>query len=213
MDDLLNQLKEAILTIDQDAAIDATEALLANGTEPQIILESGLTEAMTELGRRWTCGAAFLPEVVAAASIFGECSEIIEPALLERSGARAAHRIVLATVKGDLHDLGKNIVAAMMKTVGLEVHDLGKNVGAEEVVEAVRELEPDLVGLSSLLTTTMPQQKAIIEELTSAGLRDGVKVIIGGAPVTQDWATEIGADGYAPNAAEAVEVAKSLVSA
>jgi len=213
MDELLNQLREAILTIDQDAAVGATEALLANGTEPQIILESGLTEAMTELGRRWTCGAAFLPEVVAAANIFGQCSEIIEPALLERSDAKAPHRIVIATVKGDLHDLGKNIVAAMMKTVGLEVHDLGKNVSAQEVVESVRELQPKLVGLSALLTTTMTEQQVVIEELTSAGLRDGVKVMVGGAPVTSEWATRIGADGFAPNAAEAVDVALSLISA
>lgn len=211
MDELLTQLREAILTIDRDAAIDTTQSLLDAGADPQAILELGLTEAMTELGRRWTCGAAFLPEVVAAADIFGKCSEIVEPALLEGSEAKAVHRVVLATVKGDLHDLGKNIVAAMMKTVGLEVHDLGKNVPAEAVVEAVRELEPDLVGLSSLLTTTMPEQKAIIEELAGAGLRDGVKVMVGGAPVTADWATEIGADGYAPNAAEAVEVAKSLI--
>jgi len=213
MDELLTQLREAILAIDKDTAIEATRSLLEADVDPQVVLESGLTAAMTELGRRWTCGAAFLPEVVAAADIFGSCSEIVEPVLLERGGARTAHRVVLATVKGDLHDLGKNIVGAMMKTVGLEIHDLGKNVSAQEVVEAVRELQPELVGLSALLTTTMPQQQIIIEELTSAGLRDGVKVIIGGAPVTDEWAASIGADGYAPNAAEAVDVALALVSA
>lgn len=210
MDDLLIQLREAILTLDKAAAIETTETLLASGAEPQVILESGLTEAMTELGRRWTCGAAFLPEVVAAAAIFGECSEIIEPALLERGDARAAHRIVLATVKGDLHDLGKNIVAAMMKTVGLEVHDLGKNVPTEKIIEAVKELQPKIIGLSALLTTTMPEQENVIKALEEAGLRSEVKVMVGGAPVTQEWADRIGADGYAPNAPEAVRVALEL---
>lgn len=213
MDELLSQLREAILAIEKDKAIEITRSLLDTGADPQVVLESGLTEAMTELGRRWTCGAAFLPEVVAAADIFGKCSEIVEPVLLERSEGVTKRTIVLATVKGDLHDLGKNIVAAMMKTAGIEVHDLGKNVAADAVVDAVREIEPDLVGLSALLTTTMPEQRSIIEDLTAAGLRDGVKVMVGGAPVTNDWATEIGADGYASNAADAVDVARSLITA
>ena len=114
-------------------------------------------------------------------------------------------------MKGDLHDLGKNIVGAMMKTVGLEVHDLGRDVPVERIVEAARELKPSLVGLSALLTTTMPQQRRAIEELTAAGLRSELKVMVGGAPVTQSWADEIGADGYAPNAPEAVKTALSLL--
>jgi len=213
MDELLLRLREAILGLDRETALEATEALLAEGVDPQLILQSGMSEAMLELGRRWNCGAAFLPEVVAAVEIFGKCSEAVEPALGERGDLRPSHSMVLATVKGDLHDLGKNIVGALMKTVGIKVHDLGKNVSAEAIVASVRELEPELLGLSALLTTTMNQQRTVIEELVSAGLRDGLKVLVGGAPITREWAEEIGADGYAPNAAEAVNVALSLVDA
>jgi len=213
MDELLAKLREAILAVEEEVALEATRGLLAAGAEPRVILESGMTAAMLELGRRWNCGDAYLPEVVAAADIFGKCSELVEPELLARSEERTAHRLVLATVKGDLHDLGKNIVGAMMKTVGLEVHDLGKNVPAEKIVAAVRELKPKIVGLSALLTTTMSEQQTVIEELDAAGLRGQVKVIVGGAPVTEEWAQRIGADGYAPNAAEAVDVALALVEA
>lgn len=211
MDDRLQVLREAILAMEEEAALAATQELLDSGANPQVILQSGLTEAMTELGRRWNCGEAFLPEIVAAADIFGKCSARVEPALTAQGTDNVQHHMVLATVKGDLHDLGKNIVAAMVKTVGVKVHDLGKNVPAERVVEAVREIKPKLVGLSSLLTTTMPEQKRTIDSLQAAGLRSDVKILVGGAPVTQAWADEIGADAYAPNAAEAVNVALSLL--
>jgi len=211
MSDLLEKLREAILTIDEDAALATTQDLLAAGTNPQVILDQGLTEAMLELGRRWNCGEAFLPEVVAAAAIFEACGKVVEPALLASGERKVSHRLLMATVKGDLHDLGKNIVGAMMKTVGLEVHDLGKNVSAEQIVAAVRELQPRLVGLSALLTTTMPEQRTAIQELEAAGLRSGVKIMVGGAPVTAEWAEQIGADGYAPNAPEAVNLALSLL--
>ncbi len=211
MDERLAQLREAILGLEEEQAVRAVTELMAAGTDPQVVLESGMTAAMLELGRRWTCGEAFLPEIVAAADIFGKCSAVVEPVLLARSVGKTADRVVLATVQGDLHDLGKNIVGAMMKTVGLEVHDLGNNVSAARIVEATRELRPRIVGLSSLLTTTMPHQKTTIDELQAAGLRSRVKVMVGGAPVTQEWADEIGADGYAPNAAEAAQVALRLV--
>jgi methanogenic corrinoid protein MtbC1 len=210
MADRFTTLREAILGMDEEAALEATRELLASGADPRLILQEGMTEAMLELGRHWTCGEAFLPEIVAAADIFGECGAIVEPALAAESAAAPDRRMVLATVKGDLHDLGKNIVAALVKTAGIKVHDLGKNVPAEQVVAAVREIRPQLVGLSSLLTTTMPEQKRTIDELEAAGLRSEVKVMVGGAPVTQQWADEIGADGYAPNAAEAVQLALSL---
>jgi len=211
MDVRLTYLREGFLSIDEDIALTTTRELLAGGTDPQVILEAGLTEAMLELGRRWNRGEAYLPEVVAAAGIFEACSKLVEPALLAKGDSRVSHRMLLATVKGDLHDLGKNIVAAMMKTVGIEVHDLGKSVGAEQIVAAVRELQPSLVGLSALLTTTMPEQRATIQQLEAAGLRSSVKVMVGGAPVTAEWAEEIGADGYAPNAPESVSLALSLL--
>jgi 5-methyltetrahydrofolate--homocysteine methyltransferase len=212
MDELLASLRQAILTQDEQGALEATRNLLDSGASPRAILESGLAEAMLELGRRWRCGEAFLPEVVVAADIFARCSELVEPALLESQEARApSFRLVLATVQGDLHDLGKNIVGAMAKTVGFDVHDLGKNVPVDQIVAAARELSPCIVGLSALLTTTMPQQKKAVAALQDAGLRAEVKVIVGGAPVTQEWADEIGADGYAPDAASAAELALFLI--
>jgi 5-methyltetrahydrofolate--homocysteine methyltransferase len=213
MSELLKSLQEAILTIDDETALRVTQELLDAGMEPEEILESGMTEALLELGRRWNCGEAFLPEVVAAAGIFERCSELVEPALLAKADRKVSDKAIIATVKGDLHDLGKNIVGAMMKTVGLEVHDLGKNVPAEKIIEAVKELEPKIIGLSALLTTTMPEQENVIKALEEAGLRSSVKVMVGGAPVTQEWADRIGADGYAPNAPEAVRVALSLAEA
>jgi 5-methyltetrahydrofolate--homocysteine methyltransferase len=212
MDELLASLRQAILSQDEKSALEVTRNLLESGESPRAILESGLAAAMLELGRRWKCGEAFLPEVVVAADIFARCSELVEPALLESQEARApSFRLVLATVQGDLHDLGKNIVGAMAKTVGFDVHDLGKNVPVDQIVAAARELSPCIVGLSALLTTTMPQQKNAVAALEDAGLRSEVKVIVGGAPVTQEWADEIGADGYAPDAASAAELALFLI--
>lgn len=212
MDELLTALRQAILTQNEEGALEATRSLLDAGVEPRAILESGLTEVMLEVGRRWRCGEAFLPEVIVAAKIFSRCNAIVEPALVARGeAARLGRPLVLATVKGDLHDLGKNLVGAMAKTVGFAVRDLGKDVAVAEIVAAAREASPCIVGLSALLTTTMPQQKAVVEALAAAGLRPGVRVIVGGAPVTQEWADEIGADGYAPDAASAAELAASLL--
>ncbi len=213
MSERLDVLKESILSLDEATALRITGELLETGLEPQEILEGGMTAALLELGERWKRGEAFLPEVIAAAAIFEKCNEEVEPALLARSDRKISDKFVVATVKGDLHDLGKNIVAAMLKTVGMEIHDLGKNVPTEAIVEAVRELKPRFVGLSALLTTTMPEQQTVIEALEEAGLRSSVKVLVGGAPVTQEWAERIGADGYAPNAPEAVRVALDLVAA
>ena len=213
MSEPLEVLRDAILGLDEATALETTEQLLAAEVEPQQILEKGMTAALLELGERWKRGDAFLPEVIAAAAIFEKCNEKVEPALLAGGAHKVSDKFVVATVKGDLHDLGKNIVAAMLKTVGMEIHDLGKNVPTEEIVQAVRRLEPRFVGLSALLTTTMPEQQAVIEALEEAGLRSQVKVLVGGAPVTQEWADRIGADGYAPNAPEAVRIALDLVAA
>ena len=210
MSESLADLRQAILDLEEGAALTTTEALLARGVAPQEILEEGLTGALMELGDRWQRGEAFLPEVIAAAAIFEKCNELVEPRLLAGAEHRSGDRFVLATVKGDLHDLGKNIVGAMLKTVGMEVHDLGKNVPSERIVEAVRELSPSFVGLSALLTTTMPEQERTIQALAEAGLRSRVKVMVGGAPVTQEWADRIGADGYAANGPDAIRVALEL---
>ncbi|HHY95946.1 MAG TPA: hypothetical protein GX513_13205 [Firmicutes bacterium] len=211
MNEALGHLQETLWGADEAGAVEETRRLLAEGVDPRVILESGLAAAMAELGRRWNRGEVFLPEVVAAAEVFRRCSELVEPVLLARGEKQASHRVVIGTVRGDLHDLGKNIVGAMMKTAGFEVHDLGKDVPAGKFVAAVRDLGASLLGLSALLTTTMMEQKAVIEALEKEGLRSSVKVMVGGAPVTGQWAAAIGADGYAPNAPEAVELALQLV--
>jgi methanogenic corrinoid protein MtbC1 len=206
----LENLRNAILTIKEEEALEATRQLLDAGTNPQSIIDAE-TDALLELGRRWNAGELYLPEIVAASGIFAKCNALVEPVLLESGSKQSGPLIVLATVKGDLHDLGKNIVGALMKTGAFEVEDLGKNVQADRIVESVRELKPCLVGLSALLTTTMPEQQNVIQNLEEAGLRSKVKVMVGGAPVTQEWANEIGADGYASSAPEAVQVALNLV--
>jgi len=213
MNERLDVLRDAILGLDEATALKTAADMLEAGVEPQEILEGGMTAALLELGERWKRGDAFLPEVIAAAAIFEKCNEKVEPALLAKGDRKVSDKFVVATVKGDLHDLGKNIVAAMLKTVGMEIHDLGKNVPTEKIVDAVKELRPRFVGLSALLTTTMPEQQVVIEALEEAGLRSDVKVLVGGAPVTQEWADRIGADGYAPNAPEAIRVALDLVAA
>jgi len=207
----LDRLKEALAEADEDACLEMTRRLVETGVDPLEILESGLAAGMDELGRRWNRGEAFLPEVVAAAELFARCSELVEPALQARGQSRAGDLVVMGTVEGDLHDLGKNIVAAMLRTAGFEVHDLGRDVPATEFVRAAGELRPAVLGLSALLTTTMEGQREVIRALEESGLRSGVRVMVGGAPVTAEWAEEIGADGYAPNAPQAVDEALRLV--
>ncbi len=211
MEQDLEELREALITAARDVAVAAARRLVDGGVDPRVILESGMAQAMFTLGEMWKRGEVFLPEVVASAEVFKQCNAIVEPALLaSKQDAEAQQIVVLATVKGDLHDLGKNMVGAMLRTSGFEVHDLGKDVPADTIVAFVRERQPAIVGLSALLTTTVPYQETVIKALTREGLRDRVKVMVGGAPVTPEWAQKIGADGYANNAPEAVDVAKKL---
>jgi corrinoid protein of di/trimethylamine methyltransferase len=214
MQEILETLKQALIVADRDAAIGAAAALVEGGADPRWILDEGMAVAMFDLGEMWKRGEVFLPEVVASAEVFKECNAIVEPALLATRGAdEVGQLVVLATVKGDLHDLGKNMVAAMLRTSGFEVLDLGKDVNADRIVATIREHGPAIVGMSALLTTTVPYQQTVIERLKTEGLRDRVKVMVGGAPVTPEWADKIGADGYANNAPEAVDIAKKLIGA
>jgi 5-methyltetrahydrofolate--homocysteine methyltransferase len=208
----LEKLKHALIVADMDEGVGAAQRLIDAGEDPRWILEEGMAVAMFDLGEMWKRGEVFLPEVVASAEVFKACNAIVEPALLaqRRPGDEAAALVVLLTVKGDLHDLGKNMVGAMLRTSGFEVMDLGKDVNADRVIEAIREHRPAIVGMSALLTTTVPYQQTVIERLVTEGLRDSVKVMVGGAPVTPEWADRIGADGYANNAPEAVDIAKKL---
>jgi 5-methyltetrahydrofolate--homocysteine methyltransferase len=215
MQEDLDVLKRALIAAEMDEGVGAARRLVDADADPTWILEQGMAVAMFELGEMWKRGEVFLPEVVASAEVFKRCNEIVEPALLARRDpdAQANALVVLATVKGDLHDLGKNMVGAMLRTSGFDVHDMGKDVSADRIVEAIEELEPAIVGLSALLTTTVPYQETVIRKLEAAGLRDKVIVMVGGAPVTPEWAEKIGADGYANNAPEAVEVARKLAGA
>jgi len=211
----LETLKAALIAADRDLALAATNRLIDAGTDPTIVLEQGMAVAMFDLGEMWKRGEVFLPEVVASAEVFKQCNAIVEPVLLAQKDpdAEANVLVVLATVKGDLHDLGKNMVGAMLRTSGFDVLDLGKDVNATTIIEAIREHTPQVIGLSALLTTTVPYQETVIKKLVAEGLRDQVKVMVGGAPVTPEWADKIGADGYANNAPEAVEIARKLTGA
>ena len=213
MSDDLEILKQALIGADRDTALAAARRLVDAGVDPKVILEDGMAVAMFDLGEMWKRGEVFLPEVVASASVFKQCNEIVEPVLLaqRQPGDEQATLVVLCTVKGDLHDLGKNMVAAMLRTSGFEVLDLGKDTPADKIIATINEKQPQIVGMSALLTTTVPYQETVIKKLVAEGIRDKVKVMVGGAPVTPEWAEKIGADGYANNAPEAVEVARKLV--
>jgi 5-methyltetrahydrofolate--homocysteine methyltransferase len=213
MNEDLEVLKRALIGADRDLALAATTRLLEAGVDPTVILEEGMAVAMFDLGEMWKRGEVFLPEVVASAAIFKMCNELVEPALLAKKdpNAEANALVLLCTVKGDLHDLGKNMVGAMLRTSGFDVHDMGKDVNADRIMATIDELQPQILGMSALLTTTVPYQQTVINKLVAAGMRDRVKIMVVGAPVTPEWAEKIGADGYANNAPEAVEIARKLV--
>ncbi len=215
MNEDLETLKRALIAADRDLALAATNRLIDGGIDPTVVLEDGMAVAMFDLGEMWKRGEVFLPEVVASAEVFKQCNAIVEPVLLANRDpdAEANALVVLATVKGDLHDLGKNMVGAMLRTSGFDVMDLGRDVNADTIITVIREHAPTIVGLSALLTTTVPYQETVIKKVVAEGLRDQVKIMVGGAPVTPEWADKIGADGYANNAPEAVEIARKLSGA
>ncbi len=182
------------------------------GTDVGRIMNEGLIAAMDEVGRQFAEGEIFVPEMLVSAHTMKLGLEVVKP-LLQGDAAASKGTVILGTVKGDLHDIGKNVVAMMLEGAGFQVIDLGVDLTVEKVVEKVRELEPDIVGLSALLTTTMPEMKNVISALEAAGLRGRVKVMVGGAPVDARFAAQIGADGHGKDAAEAVSLARRLVAA
>jgi corrinoid protein of di/trimethylamine methyltransferase len=203
------QLYEAILTGNAKQAEEVTNAALEAGTNPTELLGKYMIPAMDEVGKRFECNEYFVPELLIAARAMKTALEILTPKLAA-AGVEAAGRVVIGTVQGDLHDIGKNLVASMLEGGGFEVVDLGVDVPANRFVEAAQEKDGTVVALSALLTTTMTQMKAVIEALEAAGLRSATKVMIGGAPITQQYADEIGADGYSDNASAAVALARNL---
>ncbi|MBE9474310.1 MAG: corrinoid protein [Chloroflexi bacterium] len=211
MSNLLKQMQTDLYNGDMDAVEAATRKAIDDGMSPKEILDDGLIAGMDVVGRDFKAGDLFIPEVLLCARAMHAGLEILRP-LLARSGVPAQGKLVIGTVAGDLHDIGKNLVSMMFQGAGFEVIDLGTDVPPEKFVEAVRAENADLVGMSALLTTTMPSMKATIDALIQAGLRDKVKVLIGGAPVTAKYAEDIGADSFAPDAGVAVEVARELLS-
>lgn len=208
---VLKELKRAVLEGDEERAAELTRGVLEEGIEPARILNEGLVPAMDVVGREYEEGERYIPEMLISAEAMKAAMEVLRPKLVE-TGAKPRGKVVIGTVEGDLHDIGKNLVAMMLEGAGFEVIDLGTEVTAEQFVQAVEEHNPDIVGMSALLTTTMVHMPEVIEALKKAGLRDDkAKVIVGGAPITQEYADKIGADGYAPDAASAVELAKRLV--
>ena len=207
----LEKIRNAIIeTMPAEAGV-ATEEALAEGLSAKEILDGALIPGMDEVGKLFREGEYFVPEVLVAAKAMNQCMDLIEP-LLVSGGVKKIGKVVAGTIEGDLHDIGKNLVCMMLKGAGFEIIDLGVDVKPEEFVEAAKGAKPDILVVSALLTTTMLNMPRVIEELKKAGIRDCVKVLIGGAPVSQTYAEEIGADGYSPDSSGAVELARRLVS-
>ena len=207
----LKQLYDAIVEGNAKTAKSIVTSAIEAGTDPQEILNQFMIPAMDEVGRRFETNEYFVPELLIAARAMKGALEIIKPRLTA-TGAKPIGKVAIGTVKGDLHDIGKNLVAAMLEGGGFEIIDLGVDVTPEKFIGAVKEKGANVIALSALLTTTMPSMKTTIEGLKEAGVREHVKVIIGGAPVTQKYADEIGADGYSDNASAAVALARKLVA-
>jgi corrinoid protein of di/trimethylamine methyltransferase len=211
--EIIEKLESAVESYDEVAARKAAQEALVKDIDPAVAIKDGLMKGLLNMGDKWAKGEAFITEVMLAATALKAGLDILEPALRQK-GKRieTVGRVVIGTVQGDIHDIGKSIVAAMLKAVGFEVQDLGVDVSSEKFVEAVKKYDPQIVGMSALLTTSMLEQRKLIEGLREAGLRDKVRVIVGGAPVTKAWASEIGADAYGEDAFEAVNKTKLLVS-
>jgi 5-methyltetrahydrofolate--homocysteine methyltransferase len=211
MADVLQKIASNLYDGDDGAVAELIEQALDQGTTPEEILAGGLIAGMDEVGKDFKAGELFVPEVLIAARAMHAGMDVLRP-LLAESDVPSAGKVVVGTVAGDLHDIGKNLVRMMLEGGGFEVIDVGVDVAPGRFVEIVKTEQPDLIGMSALLTTTMLAMKNTLDALVEAGLRDKTKVMIGGAPVTQSYANEIGADGYASDAASAVELARSLLA-
>lgn len=205
------EMQETLIACDQDKLVSLVERAMAEDVTPTQILNEGLIAGMDIVGDKMENGDMFIPEVLMAAQAMAACVDILKPHLGEGEGASNAN-VIIGTVKGDLHDIGKNLVSMMMESGGMNVHNLGVDITPEEFVAQIKEKNASIVCLSALLTTTMPAMKETIDAITEAGLRDQVKIMIGGAPVTQDFADEITADGFAPDAGSAAKLAKQLAA-
>ncbi len=212
MSSLVPTLRDQLLTFDADRFVETVKKLIDQGYNA-IEIVNALTKVLQEIGKKFESGEIFLVHLVVAGDAARRATvEVLEPLIKKSSEKRQTlGKVLIGTVAGDIHDIGKNIVAMMLFTAGFEVYDLGKDIPTEDFVSKTREYNADIVALSALLTTTLPVQREVIEALEKAGLRDKVKVVVGGAPATTKWAEEAGADGYGEDAIEAVRVAKKLI--
>jgi 5-methyltetrahydrofolate--homocysteine methyltransferase len=205
----LKEIYEGVISGNRDAVASGVQAALDAGVSPSTLLFDYLIPAMTEVGERFERNEFFVPEMLIAARAMQAGMSLLKPLLVD-SGVKAVAKVAIGTVKGDLHDIGKNLVAMMMEGAGFELMDLGVDTSPDKFVQAVKD-GADIVAMSALLTTTMPSMKTTIDAMVESGLRDQVKILIGGAPVTQAYADQIGADGYAPDASSAARQAKALM--
>lgn len=205
------KLFDAVLNGDSKTAVAITKEAIAEKMDPMELVSNNMIPAMDEVGRRFECSEYFVPELLLSARAMKNALELIRP-LLAASGAQPVGRVVIGTVKGDLHDIGKNLVASMLEGSGFEVKDMGTDVSPEKFVQAVQDCKAQILCLSALLTVTMPSMKTTIAALESAGIRKQVKVLVGGAPVTAQYAQQIGADGFGENANSAVTLARKMVA-
>ncbi len=212
-EDLFQAMAQSIIEGEAEEAERLAHLAIEQNIEPVEAINKGYVVGLDEVGEQFGCGDMFLPDLVQAAEAMKAAVAVLEPEMARRGSSRQIlGRVVIGTVEGDIHDIGKTLVATMLSASGFEVYDLGVNVAVQKFVDKAAEVGADLVGLSALLTTTMVKQRKIIQSLTEAGLRPKVKVMVGGAPVTRSWADEIGADGFSEDAMGAVAVAKQLVA-
>lgn len=207
----LNEMTQALISCDVARLSDLVNQALADDVKPDEILNKGLIAGMDIVGEKMESGDMFIPEVLMAAKAMGSCVEILKPLLSDGEGGTAAS-VIIGTVKGDLHDIGKNLVGMMMESAGLEIHDLGVDIAPDVFIAEIQAKNAQIVCLSALLTTTMPAMKQTVDAIVEAGLRDRVKIMVGGAPVTQAFADEIGADGFAADAGSASKMAKTFIN-
>ncbi len=211
--EIISQITNAIVEGEPEQAVELTRQALSTGIEPMEIIDQGLIPGMDIVGEKYACGDNFLPNLIISANGMQEAMKLLEPELRARQQVRkSAGKVVIGTVHGDIHEIGKSLVATMLSANGFEVYDLGVDVPIEKFIDKVRETGANLLGLSALLTTTMVVQREIINALKRAGLRENIKVMVGGAPVTRSWSEDIGADGYAEDAIGAVALARKLSS-
>ena len=211
-EELFKAMTQSILDGDSDLAADLAKQAIDAGIDPLVAINQGFVPGVNFVGNEFSCGNMFLPELVMAGEAMKTAISVLEPEMTKRGTERQVYgKVVLATVQGDIHDIGKTLVGTMLSAYGFQVYDMGVDVAITAIVQKAREVGADIVALSALLTTTMVRQRDVIEALEDTGIRDKVKVMVGGAPVTQEWVQQIGADGYSEDAVGAVNVAKKLL--